>query len=45
MFGCLGVEFRVGGHASVGFRVGGHARWLWPLIVVDKKYFGEDCAS
>jgi hypothetical protein len=32
---CLGVMFRIGGHASVGFRVGGHARWLWPRIVVD----------
>jgi hypothetical protein len=30
---CLGVEFPIGGHASVGFRVGGHARWLWPLVV------------
>jgi hypothetical protein len=32
---CLGMEFRIGGHASVEFRVGGHARWLWPPIVVD----------
>jgi hypothetical protein len=31
---CLGMEFRIGGHASVQFRVGGHARWLWPPIVV-----------
>jgi hypothetical protein len=29
------MEFRIGGHASVGFRVGGHARWLWPLFFVD----------
>jgi hypothetical protein len=33
---CLGMEFRIGGHASVEFRVGGHARWLWPPIAVDK---------
>jgi len=26
--GCLGAEFRVGGHVRVGFCVGGHARWL-----------------
>jgi hypothetical protein len=32
---CLGMEFRIGEHASVEFRVGGHARWIWPPIVVD----------
>ena len=33
---CLGVEFRIGGHASVGFRVGGHARWLWYVFSFTK---------